>query len=68
MVVNWSDSDEPSSDDDTHEEANLCLMEDKNEVTSEPSNEFFFDELQEVFYDLLDDPKKLGLKNKELKM
>ena len=40
----------------------------ENEVTSIPSNKFTFDELQEAFHDLLDDLKKLGLKNKELKI
>ena len=42
-------------------------MAHEGEVNAEPSNEFTFDELQEAFYDLLDDLKKLGLKNKELK-
>ena len=67
-MATWSDNDELSSNDDTHEEANLYLNAYENEVTSDPSNAFTFDELQETFYDLLDDLKKLGLKNKQLKM
>ena len=43
-------------------------MAHENEITSEPSNEFTFDELREAFYDLLNDLKKLGLKNKKLKI
>ena len=64
MVAIWSDSDNSNSDKDTYEEANFCLMAHENEGISESSSEFTFDKLQEIFYDLLDDLKKLGLKNK----
>ena len=64
----WSDSDDSSFDEDIHEETNSCLMAHENEITSESSSKFNFDELQKAFYELLDDLKKLGLKNKELKM
>ena len=68
MVAIWSDSDESSSEEeDSHKQANLCLMAHKNEVNAETSNDFTFEELQEVFYDLVDDLKKLGVKNKKLK-
>ena len=36
-----------------------------NEVTSKLSLDFTFDELQDVFHDLLDEFRKLSLKNKE---
>ena len=68
MVATWSDSDESSSEEeDSHEQANLCLMAHENEVNTETPNDFTFEELQEVFYDLVDDLKKLGIKNKEWK-
>ena len=68
MVATWSDSDDSSSEEEeAHEQANLCLMAHENEVSAEISNEFTFEELQEAFYDLVDDLKKLRTKNKELK-
>ena len=68
MVATWSDSDESSSKEEkSHEQANLCLMAHENEVNAETPNNFIFEELQEAFYDLVDDLKKLGVKNKELK-
>ena len=39
----------------------------KNEVNAETPSDFIFEELQEAFYDLVDDLKKLRVKNKELK-
>ena len=66
MMATWSDSDESDSEEeDSHEQANLCLMAHKNEVNAETPNDFTCEELQEVFYDLVDDLKKLGVKNKE---
>ena len=68
MMATWSDSDESSSEEeDSHEQANLCLMTHENEVNAETPDDFIFEELQEVFYDLVNDLKKLGIKNKELK-
>ena len=68
MMATWSDSDESSSEEeDSHEQANLCLMAYKNEVNTETPDDFTFEKLQKVFYDLVDDLKKLGVKNKELK-
>ena len=43
-------------------------MAHENEISAEISNEFIFEELQEAFYDLVDDLKKLEIKNKELKL
>ena len=68
MEATWSDSDESSSkEEESHEQTNLCLMAHENEVNAKTPNDFIFEELQEVFYDLVDDLKKLGVKNKELK-
>ena len=38
-----------------------------NEVNSETPSDFTFEELHEAFYDLIDELKKLGIKNKDLK-
>ena len=68
MVATWSDSDESNfEEEDSYKQANLCLMAHENEVNAETPNDFTFEELQEIFYDLVDDLKKLGVKNKELK-
>ena len=42
-------------------------MAHKNEVNSDTPIDFTFEELHEAFYDLIDELKKLGVKNKELK-
>ena len=69
MMATWSASDDSSSDEETStEQANLCLMAHENEVTSESTSEFTFEELHEAFYDSIDELKKLGKKNKELKL
>ena len=69
MVAIWSDSDESSFEEkDSHEQANLCFIAHKNKVNTETPNDFTFEELQEAFYHLVDDLKKLGVKNKELKL
>ena len=68
IVATQSDSDESSSEEeDLHEQANLCLMAHENEVNAETLDDFTFEELQEAFYDLVNDLNKLGVKNKELK-
>ena len=43
-------------------------MAHENEVISEIPSEFTFEELHEAFNDLIDELKKLGMKNKELKL
>ena len=68
MMATWSGSDDSSSEvEDSTEQANLCLMAHENKVNAETPNDFTFEKLQEVFYDLVDDLNKLGIKNKELK-
>ena len=42
-------------------------MAHENEVNTETPIDFTFEELHEAFYDLIDELKKLGVKNKELK-
>ena len=67
-MATWSESDESSSEEkDSNERANLCLMVYENEVNTETPNDFTFKELHEAFYDLIDELKKLGVKNNELK-
>ena len=61
-------SDESSSEEEeSNEQANLCLMAYENEVNIETLIEFTFEELHEAFYDLIDELKKPGVKNIELK-
>ena len=62
----WRDSDTLSSNEE-EEAANICLMAIEDELNSENSFQFIFDELLEVFNDLMDEFKKLKLKNKEIK-
>ena len=67
-MATQSGSDESSSEEeDSNEQANLCLMAYENEVNSTTPIDFTFEELHEAFYDLIDELKKLGVKNKELK-
>lgn len=42
-------------------------MAQEDEITFEYTFDFIFDELQDTFFDLITEFKKLGLKNKELK-
>ena len=64
MMATWSNSDDSTIDEESHEEANLCLMAHENEVTPETQNKFSYDELQKNFHELLDDLKELGIKIK----
>ena len=68
MMATWSNNDDSISYEESYEEANLCLMAHENEVIPKTQNEFFYDELQEAFHELLNDLKKLRLKNKNLKL
>ena len=43
-------------------------MAHENEVIFETPSDFTFEELHEAFYDLVDELKKLWMKNKELKL
>ena len=68
MIATWSGSDESSFEEkDSNEQANFCLMAHENEINTETPNDFTFEELYEAFYNLIDELKKLGVKNKELK-
>ena len=50
MIATWSDSDESSSEEeDSHEQANLCLITHENKVNIKTPNDFTFEELQEAF-------------------
>ena len=42
-------------------------MAHENEVNTETLKDFTFEEFHKAFYDLIDELKKLGVKNKELK-
>ena len=59
----WSDSDDFTTDKETQEEANLCLVAYENKVSSETQLEFTYDELLEAFHELLNDLKELKIKN-----
>ena len=48
-------------------EDKLCLIVEKNEIYFENSSKFIFDKLLDIFHELMDDFKKIRLKNKELK-
>ena len=49
----------------SEEEINICLMAHNEELNSIQANDFIFDELFDVFNDLIDEFKKVGLKNKK---
>ena len=67
-MVTQSGSDESSSEEEnSNEQANLCLMAHENEINFETPIDFIFEKFYEAFYDLIDELKKLGVKNKELK-
>ena len=68
MMATWSGSDDSSSkEEDSIEQANLCLMAHENEINSITPIDFTFEKLHEAFYDLIDELKKPGIKNKDLK-
>ena len=63
MVATWIDTEESSSDEEVQKVVNLYLMAQEEKITSETKLDFTFDELKKAFYDLIDELKKLGLKN-----
>ena len=68
----WSEEDLSSSDDSQDEEvANVCFMTKlENEVTSQTPNlilEFTFEELHDVFNELLSECEQMNIKNNDLK-
>ena len=60
MIVIWRDSDELGSDEEIQNVANLCFIAQEDEINLEPSLEFTFNELQDAFYDLIKNFKKLA--------
>ena len=44
MMATWSDSNNSIIDEESHEEANLCLMAHKTEVSAETQPEFTYDD------------------------
>ena len=68
MMATQSDNKEFSSDEEAQEEVNLCLTAKEEEIKFKTQFDFSFDELQEAFYDLIIELKKLSLKNKNLKI
>ena len=58
ILATWSDSEDSSFKEEIQEEANLCLMAQEEEVISKTKYEFTFNELHNVFNDLLDEFKK----------
>ena len=69
MIAIWGDSDISSLDEEEEEEgiANLCLMANDDKVYLENFFDFSFVVLVEAFNDLMDEHKKIKLKNKEIK-
>ena len=67
MLGIQEDSDTSSFNEEEERIANLHLVANNNEVYLQNSFEFSFDKLYEAFNDLMEEYKKLRLKNKELK-
>ena len=68
IVAAQSDNNKSISDEENKNVVNLCLMAQDDEVTFELVLDFTFDELQDAFYNLLDEFRKISLKNKSLKI
>lgn len=66
MVVTWFDFEDSGLDEKPQEIANLCFMAPKETVTSELKSNLTFDELQDAIYELIDELKKLSVKNEDL--
>ena len=67
MMTIWDDNDILSSHEKKEEGmANLCLIANDDEVNNENSFKFILDELFKGFNNLMDEYKKLRLKNKKL--
>ena len=70
-AMTWSDDEESGSEDKAYlkEVANLCLMahEDKDEISNSSSSQIIFNELQNVFNELMVEFKKVRIKNSLLK-
>ena len=66
MMATWSDSEDSTSEEEQKEVANLCFMANDDEVSAENLSDFTFNELEEAFFELMNDFKKLKLKNNKL--
>ena len=66
-MATWSDGEDSSFEEESQEEANLYLMAHHEEINTENSLDFTFDELQEAFFELMAEYKKVTLKNKDLR-
>ena len=55
IVTTQSDNDASSSNQEDQNIENLCLMAQDGEIISEHILDFIFDELQDTFYELLDE-------------
>ena len=67
MMATWSDSEDSSSEEEQKEVANLCFMANENEAINETQSDFTFEELEDAFYELIHDFKKIKLENRRLK-
>ena len=68
MRAIWGDSNISSSNKEGEEDiTNLCLMANDNEAHLENPFEFIFNKLFEAFNNLINEYRKIRLKNKELK-
>ena len=64
MVTTQNGSDKSSSDGEDQNVVNLCLMTQDDEIKSEHILDFIFNKLQDAFHDLLDEFRKISLRNK----
>ena len=67
MMATWSESEDSSSEEEQKEVTNLCLMSNENEIIDETQSDFIFEELENAFYELMYDFKKIKLENRRLK-
>lgn len=67
IIATQSDSENSNTNEKSQEVVNLCFMTHKEEKNFEHKLDCIFEELQNTFLDLLDEFKRLGLKNKEIK-
>ena len=67
MVITGSDSDDFASEGEDQDVVKLCLMAQVEEVIPKLSSNFIFEELQDVFHGLIDELRKMSIKNKDLK-
>ena len=66
-MIKWEQSKEEKNEKEEECIESCCLMAQKDEIYREHSSKFIFNELYEVFNELMDEYKKIRLQNKELK-